>query len=135
MKAQTKSAVILSACLLFISVLLTVGVLTFAQPCAAHEDGSWMTCHWAGKAVECFGVLLCIVGALRLLAGEKARISLDAVTFAAALITLRIPGGVIPTCSMASMRCNALTRPVTLVACVLLMALSAVDALLARRKG
>lgn len=135
MGTQTKSALTISACLLILAVLLAAGMATFLGPCAAHEDGSWMTCHWAGQAVMSLGVLMGLFGVIRLLLGEKARAAMDWATLAAALVTLRMPGGVIATCSMAAMRCNAVTRPATLVICVLIIALCVSDLLLARKKG
>ena len=38
--------------LLFVfSVVELIGIRTFFAPCGPKEDGSWMSCHWAGQAV------------------------------------------------------------------------------------
>ncbi|MBO5574333.1 MAG: DUF4418 family protein, partial [Clostridium sp.] len=40
--------------LTIISFLFLIGTKTIFGPCGPKEDGSFMTCHWAGQAL--FGI-------------------------------------------------------------------------------
>ena len=43
------------------SLILAIGVKTFASVCPAMPNGRFMTCHWAGEVVFGLGVLLLIL--------------------------------------------------------------------------
>ena len=119
---------------LALTIVFAVGAFTFLKPCAAHDDGSWMTCHWAGEAVKGLACLLALMGAMKLCVrkpGAKLGLSLAAVP--TAILTCLIPGGLIGLCMMNTMRCRSVMKPGALVFGVLIAALSAVDAILLAR--
>lgn len=43
------------------SLILAIGVKTFASACSAMPNGRFMTYHWAGEVVFGLGVLLLIL--------------------------------------------------------------------------
>ena len=48
--------------LLFVfSVVELIGIRTFFAPCGPKEDGSWMSCHWAGQAVTGTAAVLVVL--------------------------------------------------------------------------
>ncbi len=59
--------------LLALSVVLLLGVLTVLAPCGAKEDGSRMTCHWAGNAVAGAAAVLTALSVMELKAEGVSR--------------------------------------------------------------
>ena len=47
--------------LLVVSVFFLIGILTFFQACGPKDDGSWMTCHWAGQALTGLAAVLTVI--------------------------------------------------------------------------
>ena len=114
--------------LIALSLLLLIGLMTFASPCAVHEDGSWMTCHWAGQALKGLAALLTALSALLAIfrdRGVKRGIALAMIP--AALLAIALPGSLIGLCGMETMRCRMIMRPTALVVGVLVAALSAIE--------
>ena len=113
-----------------LSLALTLGVAFGFQPCAAHEDGSWMTCHWAGQAVLGVGAALSALNLLRFALSAKARKGLDLGVIALALLAALLPGRLISLCMMRTMRCRSVMQPAVLVIAVLITLAAAADMLL-----
>ena len=131
---KQKSFRILDLAQLALAIAFAVGAFTFLKPCAAHDDGSWMSCHWAGEAVKGMACLLALLGTLKLcLRGSGAKLGLALATVPAAILTCLIPGGLIGLCMMDTMRCQVVSKPGTLVFGVLIAALAVVDAVLLSR--
>ena len=122
---------------LALSALYLTGTLTFLQPCAAHDDGSWMNCHWAGRVLVCIGVLLVLLAILKCIVGAPGmKRGLALATAPVALLAILVPGPVISLCMMDTMRCRAVMRPGALVFGILIAAASLFDfALSARAEG
>ena len=118
---------------LLLALLGAVGIRTFLAPCV-HEDGSFGSCHWAGAAL--FGLFL-LMGATALAAAAirdlRVREGLFLGLLGEALYGLFLPGPLIRLCSMATMRCQCITRPGAMVVLVLTMVLAAAGAILSHR--
>ena len=126
----------LDVILLALSAALLLGVLTVFAPCGAKEDGSWMTCHWAGNADAGAAAVLTALAAMRLLMKDrKTRLGLSAAMIPTALLAALIPGRLIALCMMPSMRCRAVMSPAVTVLSVLIIAIAAMDVAFRRRKG
>ena len=122
--------------LLALSAVLLLGVLTAFAPCGAKEDGSWMTCHWAGNAVAGAAAVLTALAVMRFVVRDsKVRLGLSAAMIPTALLAALIPGRLIALCMMPSMRCRAVMSPAVTVLSVLLIAAAVIDIALRRRKG
>ena len=126
----------IGGCILFIlSALLTVGVRVIFPACPAHDDGSFMTCHWAGQAVFGAGIALTVISCTVLIAGNgktAAGASLAIVPLAA--VTALIPDIIIPLCRMPMMRCRTAMHPAVSVISGIIAAAALVNAIVILRK-
>ena len=120
--------------LLVLSAALLLGVLTVFAPCGPKEDGSWMTCHWAGNAVAGVAAVLTACALVRLLVGGTKR-GLDFAMIAAAALATQLPGRLVHLCMMADMRCRAVMTPAVTVLSTLVILVAAADLVLQRKKG
>lgn len=119
--------------LLCVSAVFFIGMLTVFGPCGPKEDGTWMTCHWAGQAVAGIAAVLLCLAAAHGIAGDpgvKAGLSIAIIPLSALAIV--IPGNLIGMCMMDTMRCHAVMKPAVLL-CSALMILSAGFDLFLRR--
>ena len=131
---NNRSTVVLDAATLLLSASFAVGMKTFLAACGPHEDGAWMSCHWAEAALFALAVVLTVQAAIRLAlrapgAKRGAALAMLPVALAAAIV----PGGLIPLCMMRTMRCQMVMKPGATVFAVLIAALCAVEALLLRK--
>ena len=122
--------------LLFFSVVYLVGVLSIFAPCGPKEDGSWMTCHWAGQAVAGLAAVLVLIALAHLfLADAKIKIGLDIAAVPVSLLATLLPGGLIHLCMMHTMRCRSVMRPAAAVMSGLVIGTAIYDALKQRGRG
>ena len=112
--------------LLLLSILDLAGIRTVFAPCGPKEDGSWMTCHWAGQAVTGAAAVLLVLALVHILVLDRGmKVGLDAGIAAVALLTALLPGRLIGLCMMPDMRCHQLMVP-GITVCAVLMILSAI---------
>ena len=112
--------------LLLLSAVLLIGVLTVFAPCSPKEDGSWMTCHWAGRIIAGIAgamVVLELLHALLPNAGIRQGLDLGALILTA--LAILIPGRLIDLCMMNTMRCHTAMAPAVRVFAILIAAVSA----------
>lgn len=118
-----------------VSLCFLLGILFVFGPCGPKEDGGWMTCHWAGRAVTGVAALLLVLALVRLpVKDSRIKLGLDIAVLPAALLAALIPGRLISLCMMADMRCRSVMQPAVTVFAILLIVLSAADILLLRKK-
>lgn len=121
--------------LLLLCALLFLGTLTVFRACGPKEDGGFMTCHWAGRAVTGASALLFCLSAARFIVKDPgARAGLSLAVLLAAVFTALLPGTLIDLCMMGGMRCRALLRPGVITGAALIM-LSAAGALWSRHRA
>ena len=119
-----------------LSVLFLMGILFVFHPCGPKEDGTWMSCHWAGVAETVCAALMTVLSLLRLaLPSPKAKTALSVLTILIAAAAAVIPGNVIHLCMMADMRCRAIMRPAVIVFSVLIILTAVWNILLSHRRG
>lgn len=112
--------------LVLLSAVFLIGIRSFFAPCGPKEDGSWMTCHWAGQAVSgAAAVLLCLAVAHLLVRNRGVKAGLSMAMIPTAALTMLIPGKLIHMCMMQSMRCHSVMKPGVIV-CAVLTILAAV---------
>ncbi len=119
MKKQVIPAIVMLA----FSLLAVIGIGTFLSPCV-HEDGSFGSCHWAGRALLGIGMADCAL-ALMALAVGKARFGAYMSAIPVSLLGILTPGTLIDLCGMSTMRCRMLTQP----AMIMLFAAAGIAAL------
>lgn len=121
--------------LLALSIVFLIGSRTVFLPCEAQEDGSWMTCHWAGQAVSGLAAVLVVLAVLHiLLADARIKTGLSVAVLPVAVLTILAPGTLIHLCMMDTMRCHAVMRPAATVFSVLIIGAAALDVVLQRKR-
>ena len=98
---------------LILSLVIAVGSVTFLGPCV-HEDGTVGACHWAGRSILGFGLLLTVLSLLAVLL-RKFRGGLYLSIFIACVLGALTPGTLISLCKMSSMRCRAVMQPAVII--------------------
>lgn len=127
----------LAAASLAISMLLLIGVLTFAGPCI-HEDGSGAACHAAWHAVIAAAAVGVVASFAALLLRAPKPAGLASLAAAVAgLFAAASPGTLFGLCMMQTMRCWTAMRPFALVCggALLLCGLAAAIMLFRARDG
>ena len=123
-KAQPIVGVLLTA----LTVLLIVGVATFAGPCDDHGNQGEMSCLWASRAVLGIGAVTAVLAIVRIFEtdeGERRGLSLSCGLLG--FLMAAIPGPIISLCADSSMHCNAIMRPFMLVVGIAIGVIGAVD--------
>ena len=121
--------------LLVLSLILCAGTKFAFHACAAKPDGSWMLCHWAECAVFALGIALVLLSAARFFVADGIRAGISLSFVPLSIVTLLIPGVVVPLCMMKDMRCHTVMRPAVIVLCVLIAALSVIDFLVHQKRA
>ena len=98
-----------------VSVLVILGVLTFAGPCV-HDDGSAAMCSGAGQGILWVGIIALIASLARMLMPGKAlKVVFGAVVAVLGIVVALMPGVIMPLCMMQTMHCQTVMRPVAMV--------------------
>ncbi|HAM14725.1 MAG TPA: hypothetical protein DCP91_02445 [Eggerthellaceae bacterium] len=125
---KPKASPVVGVVLLLLSLLLVVGLLSFAGPCGVHDDGSVSSCFWASRAMLGMGVVLAIISVVRIFEtdeGERRGLSLCAALVGA--LVAAVPGGLIDLCMMTTMRCHTIMRPFALCVGIAIAVVGGVD--------
>lgn len=117
-----------------LALILFAGLLTFLKPCGPKDDGSWMTCHWAGQALRGVAGAMLALAVVRLFVPGGVKLGLDIGMAALAVLSLCVPGHLIGLCMMDTMRCHAVMTPGVTVLSILVIAAAAADMILQRKK-
>ena len=135
MEKRNRSIGVSDIILLVLSVVFLIGILTFFAPCSPRDDGSWMTCHWAGQAVTGIAAVLLVISVIHLVVKDaKVKQGLALAMIPVALFSIILPGNMIDLCMMDTMRCRSVMRPATLIVSVLVIVSAAFDLILQRKK-
>ena len=119
-----------------LSILFLIGILFVFHPCGPKDDGTWMSCHWAGVAVTvCAGLLTVLSLLYCVISSHRIRTLLSVLTILAAAAAAVIPGNVIHLCMMADMRCRALMHPAAIVFAVLIILAAGWNMISHRKRG
>ena len=122
--------------MLVLCAVLLIGTLTFLAPCGPKEDGTWMTCHWAGQtSMALAAVLLTLAVMHAAVPMGGAKLGIDLAVLPVAVLASQIPDHVIGLCMMETMRCRAVMRPGVAVLSVLIAAAAAWDLVLRLKAG
>lgn len=121
--------------LLILSLVLAVGVKLIFPACAAHDDGSFMCCHWAEQSVFGAGIALTAISLIVLVYGSgKASIGASLSMIPIAAVAAFTPEILISLCKMPMMRCHTTMRPAVIVISCLIAAAALVNAVVIIRK-
>lgn len=120
--------------ILVVSIIFLIGIKTIFKPCGPKEDGSWMSCHWAGNAVAAMAAVLVVIAVIHLIMTDaKIKMGLSCAMIPTAVVAAIIPGHMIGLCMMDTMRCHAVMTPATILLSVITIVVVVIDILLYRR--
>ena len=135
MEKNKKQITVWDVVLPALSLILFIGLLTFLKPCGPKEDGSWMTCHWAGRALAGLAGAMLVLSIIRWFAGGGVKLGLDIALAVLAALAICVPGHLIGLCMMDAMRCRAVMTPGVTVVAVLVIAAAVIDIFVQRKKN
>ena len=101
-----------------LALVVAIGSQTFLSPCV-HEDGSFGSCHWAGRAMLGVGLLLAVLALL-----SWVRTDVYLAVLPTALLGCFIPGTLISLCKMSAMRCRSVMQPAMILLCAVIALLA-----------
>ena len=135
MEEKKKNIGIIDIILVIVEVLFLTGVLTVFKACGPKDDGSWMTCHWAGQAAIGVAVVLLIIAIVHMIVpAAKVKLGLALAIIPVSILVAVIPGCLINLCMMDTMRCHTVMRPFIIIMSVITIILSVIDILVQRKK-
>lgn len=109
------------------NIFFFFGILFIFHPCAPKDDGTWMTCHYAGNMVALAAATLAVLSVINIFAEIRTKAGIFIASLLISAGTFFVPGVLVRTCSMAEMRCNSITRPATMLLCVCVFLCSAIN--------
>jgi len=123
MKSDHTASNLLTVLLLALSIFLTFGTQFLFHACNVKEDGSYMLCHWAQRAVTGTGAVLIILYILCMIAKDrKIKAAFITAGIPVTILAMLFPDVLISMCMSDTMRCQAVMRPAVLaVGCAILI--------------
>lgn len=112
---------------LILSAVLLLGSLTFLKTCWPKEDGSFMTCHYAGNVITALSIVILIQAVLSFINIGNTRPGLNISNLLLSVLCALVPGHLVHTCMMSEMRCNLYTKPGVTVICTGLAIVAAIS--------
>ena len=120
---------------LIVSAVFLIGMLTFLKPCGPKEDGTFMSCHYAGTALIILAAGMLIISLVGIfLKSSAAKAAASVLQIVLSVLTLIIPGTVIGLCMMPEMRCRAVMRPGSMSFALVMILISLAVILINRKK-
>lgn len=107
---------IFAGILTVLGLMLSAGVQLVFHACGAHEDGSYMSCHWAQVAVVTMGVVITVTGIGALMVRDRrVRQGIAVAAAPSGLAAAALPNILIRLCMMDTMHCNRAMRPAAVI--------------------
>ncbi len=133
MENKNKKFSVSEIILCLVSIIFLIGILTVFKTCGPKDDGSWMTCHWAGNAITGLAAVLTVITIFHLFVKAQAKIGMDLAIIPTALFTAILPKNVIGLCMMDNMQCQSLTRPATILFSIFIIVIAVIDLLIQKK--
>lgn len=103
-----------------LNILFFIGITFVFHACGPKADGSWMTCHYAQNIIKLSSVIGMILSIINIFVNAQIKLGIYISTLAISIGTIFVPGKLIPLCMMNDMRCNAITKPCTIIFAVII---------------
>lgn len=103
-----------------LNTLFFTGITFVFHACGQKADGSWMTCHYAQNIIKLSSVIGIILSIINIFVNVQTKLGIYISTLAISIGTIFIPGKLLPLCMMNDMRCNAITKPCTIIFAVII---------------
>lgn len=127
---------VLNIIILIVSIVFLAGTLSFLKPCGPKEDGSFMSCHWAGQTLVGIAVVLIVMAILLLLLpAAESKMGTALAMIPVGILAAVIPGGLIHLCMMETMRCHAVMKPGARCFGIIIAVLAVISAVMSARKA
>ncbi len=110
-----------------LNILFFLGAIFVFHPCGPKDDGTWMTCHWAGNAISLMGAFGTILSIINIFVKNETKLGLYIANIVIFIGTILIPGTLINLCMMSDMRCNAITKPCTIVFSIIIILFAVIN--------
>lgn len=121
--------------LMVLSVTYLILLFTVFTPCGLKDDGSFMKCQWAWRAVVVLSVNIAVFSLGRLISQNiGAKIGFSISMIVTSITSILIPYKIIGLCMMNTMRCHTHTKPGVYVFSILIIIFSVIDLLVEIRK-
>lgn len=122
--------------LIALSLLLTIGSFTFFRACPAHEDGTFMSCHWAQQTITGLGLVMLAMSVVHIITGSNSvKSGLSAGLICTSVFSALIPGIFINICKMDTMRCVMVTRPADMIISFVITGIAVIDLIVQTKKS
>lgn len=122
--------------LLILDLVLSIGTQYAFHACAAGDDGSYMSCHWAQMAVVTIGAVVSAISLVAILIKDrKIRMGLVLAEIPAAVAAMLIPNTVIRLCMMNTMRCHAVMKPAAMILGILIVIFSVITVVISKKEA
>lgn len=127
---------VLNIIILIVSIVFLAGTLSFLKPCGPKEDGSFMSCHWAGQTLVGIAVVIIVMAILLLLLpAAESKMGTALAMIPVGILAAVIPGGLIHLCMMETMRCHAVMKPGARCFGIIIAVLAVISAVMSARKA
>ena len=113
-----------------LNLLFFIGSIFLFNTCGPKDDGSWMTCHWAGKMVTILTLAMTVLSAILIFVPVLTKKGIYCACFVISIITILTPGTLIKLCMMETMRCRSISRPSVIVFSIIIAAYSIIKILI-----
>ena len=115
----------------WVSILyIFLGILIFLTPTVIFpvcEGEMKMSCDYTGQAEIGLGISIALLGGVSLFFSEKVRAGISVAISGIGSLTIAFPVKLIGVCKNNLMRCNAATRPMLVVAGILVILVSVIN--------
>jgi hypothetical protein len=107
-----KNRIITGVTAVLAGLLISLGPQTIFSLDAKMSSGSWMLCHWTGRAEIGAGLVIAVLGILLLIfSSREIRLGLSFGIAASDVLALLLPAVLIGGCGMPDMKCQSVTFP------------------------
>ena len=108
---------------LAVAVFLITGLFVLFPVCGPMDDGSFMKCHWTGRALIGSGIISAALAVVHLLINDaKAKGAVALAQTFLGIYNIALVTFIIGLCKMETMQCVAVTKPSVIVISIVLIA-------------
>lgn len=108
---------------LAVAVFLITGLFVLFPVCGPKDDGSFMRCHWASRALLGSGIISAALSVVHLVINDvKAKGAVALVQTFIGIYNIALVTFLIGLCKMETMQCVAVTKPSVIVISIVLIA-------------
>lgn len=108
-------------------ILFFLGTIFVFHPCEAKDDGTWMTCHYAGNLISLNSAICAILAIINIFVKSETKLGLYIANFVISIGTIFIPGTLVKLCMMNDMRCNSITKPCVIIFSIIIALLAFIN--------